>query len=85
MKKFEIGIYSLAEILEDPFSRYIPSFSQKINEMIQMADYADKLGLDLFGVGEHHRLDYAVSSPQVVLSSLRKEQNKLNSLHSHPY
>lgn len=49
-----------------------------------MADYADKLGLDLFGVGEHHRLDYAVSSPQVVLSSIaqRTKQIKLTALTS---
>lgn len=40
---------------------------QRLKELLEEIKLADELGLDVFGVGEHHRPDYAVSSPAVVL------------------
>ena len=37
--------------------------------MIEAAKLADEAGLDVFGIGEHHRLDYASSSPAVMLAA----------------
>lgn len=81
MKKFEFGIYSLADIGMDPFTGKTPSPSQRLEEILQMADLTENLGLDVFGVGEHHRLDYAVSAPPVVLSAIsqRTKHIKLTS------
>ncbi|KAA9021113.1 LLM class flavin-dependent oxidoreductase [Niallia endozanthoxylica] len=67
---FEIGIYTLADIGPDPLTGHTVSAKQRIEEIIQAAQLADELGLDVFGVGEHHRLDYAVSSPAVVLAAI---------------
>jgi len=66
----EIGIYSLADLYPDPLTKKTISAKQRIEEIIKVAKMADEGGLDVFGVGEHHRLDYAVSSPPVILSAI---------------
>jgi alkanesulfonate monooxygenase SsuD/methylene tetrahydromethanopterin reductase-like flavin-dependent oxidoreductase (luciferase family) len=66
----EIGIYSLADLYPDPQTGETISAKQRIEEIIKAAKMADEAGLDVFGVGEHHRLDYAVSSPPVILSAI---------------
>ena len=40
---------------------------QRLRNLMEEIELADRVGLDVFGVGEHHRPDYAVSSPAVVL------------------
>ncbi|WML56633.1 LLM class flavin-dependent oxidoreductase [Neobacillus sp. PS2-9] len=77
----EIGIYTLADLNPNPQTGRTISFKQRIDEIIKAAKMADDAGLDLFGVGEHHRLDYAVSTPAVVLSAISQvtKQIKLTS------
>ncbi|TWD92219.1 hypothetical protein FB550_12031 [Neobacillus bataviensis] len=53
----EIGIYSLADLYPDPLTGKTLKPKQRIAEIIEAAKMADELGLDVFGVGEHHRLD----------------------------
>ncbi|WP_010098370.1 LLM class flavin-dependent oxidoreductase [Ornithinibacillus scapharcae] len=67
---FEIGVYTLADIARNPNTGETVSAKQRVHEIIEAAKLADEVGLDVFGVGEHHRLDYAVSSPQMVLSAI---------------
>ncbi|MGG1396804.1 LLM class flavin-dependent oxidoreductase [Bacillus salipaludis] len=66
----EIGIYTLADLGPHPHTGKTISAHQRLEEIIQAAKMADELGLDVFGVGEHHRLDYAVSAPAIVLSAV---------------
>lgn len=68
--KFEIGVYTLADIGQEPLTGHTVSAKQRLDEIIKAAQLADESGLDVFGVGEHHRLDYAVSSPAVVLAAI---------------
>lgn len=70
---FEIGIYTLADIGQDPHKGQTISPKQRMDEIVQAARLADETGLDVFGVGEHHRLDYVVSSPAVVLAAIARE------------
>ncbi|SER43313.1 Flavin-dependent oxidoreductase, luciferase family (includes alkanesulfonate monooxygenase SsuD and methylene tetrahydromethanopterin reductase) [Gracilibacillus ureilyticus] len=77
MKNLEFGIYTLSELMEDPIGKKTVSPGERLDQIVEMAAYADKLGLDLFGVGEHHRLDYAVSSPQVVLSAIAQKTENI--------
>ncbi len=42
---------------------------QRLQELIEEIRLADQVGLDVFGVGEHHREDYAVSNPEIVLAA----------------
>ncbi|NOU98683.1 LLM class flavin-dependent oxidoreductase [Paenibacillus planticolens] len=73
----EFGIYTLADLRSNPHTGICISARQRLNEIIQAAKMADEAGLDVFGVGEHHRLDYAVSSPQMVLSAISQVTKRI--------
>lgn len=81
---FELGIYTLADMGADPFSGKTLSYKERMDEIVEAAKLADEAGLDIFGLGEHHRLDYVVSSPAVVLTAIAKvtKQIKLTSATS---
>jgi probable LLM family oxidoreductase len=66
----EIGIYTFAELQEDPHDGHMISPQQRMRDLVEEAELADQVGLDVFGVGEHHRPDLIVSSPAVVLASV---------------
>ncbi|MET3698488.1 probable LLM family oxidoreductase [Bacillus oleivorans] len=74
---FEIGIYTLADIGPDPLTGQTISAKQRLDEVVEAAKLADEAGLDVFGVGEHHRLDYAVSTPPVVLAAISQVTKKI--------
>ena len=64
----EFGIYTFGDLAagaSDPTRA-----QQRVNEIIAAARIADEAGIDVFGVGEHHRADFAVSSPSVVLGAI---------------
>jgi probable LLM family oxidoreductase len=57
------------------------SGEQRMQELLEEAELADQLGLDVFAIGEHHRPDFLVSSPAVVLAAIavRTERIRLSS------
>ena len=64
----ELGLYTFVpQALSDAHSGEGPS--ARLRELIEEIELADQLGLDVFGVGEHHRQDFAVSAPAVVLAA----------------
>ncbi|HVS47681.1 MAG TPA: LLM class flavin-dependent oxidoreductase [Candidatus Dormibacteraeota bacterium] len=65
----ELGIYTFAELSVNPGTGAAVSPQQRLSNLMEEIELADQLGLDVFGVGEHHRPDFAVSSPAVVLAS----------------
>jgi probable LLM family oxidoreductase len=77
----EIGIYTFAELQEDPLDGHMISPHERMRDLVEEAALADQVGLDVFGVGEHHRADLIVSSPAVVLASVaeRTEHVRLTS------
>lgn len=66
----EIGLYTLGDLCPDPYTGTTISAHQRMKEIMEAAKLADEAGLDVFGVGEHHRLDYAVSAPPVLLAAI---------------
>ena len=66
----EIGIYTLADIGLNPLTGKTIYVHERVKEIIEAAKLADEVGLDVFGIGEHHRLDYVSSSPAVMLAAL---------------
>ena len=66
----ELGILSLSDIQTNPETRRPLPTGQRLNEIVGYAALADRLGLDVFGLGEHHSLDFAVSSPAVALAAI---------------
>ncbi|MGQ4666865.1 LLM class flavin-dependent oxidoreductase [Metabacillus halosaccharovorans] len=73
----EIGIYTLADIGPNPLTGKTIEGKERVKEIIQAAQLADEAGLDVFGVGEHHRLDYASSSPAVLLAGVAQVTNQI--------
>jgi probable LLM family oxidoreductase len=65
----ELGIYTFAELTPDPDTGRTISASERLRNLVEEMELADQVGLDVFGVGEHHRPDFAVSSPAVVLAA----------------
>ncbi|WP_077212197.1 LLM class flavin-dependent oxidoreductase [Bacillus dakarensis] len=73
----EIGIYTLGDVGTDPLTGKTISARQRIKEIIDAAKLADEAGLDIFGIGEHHRLDFAASSPAVLLAAIAQDTKNL--------
>ena len=65
----EIGLYTFADVARHPTSGTLISPEQRLRDLMEEIELADQVGLDVFGVGEHHRPDYAISSPAVVLAA----------------
>jgi probable LLM family oxidoreductase len=77
----EIGLYTFAELSPDPRTGEAISPQQRVRDLIEEVELADQVGLDVFGVGEHHRPDFVVSSPAVILgaAAVRTERIRLSS------
>lgn len=68
-KTIEIGISSFLEATPDPVTGERISHAERIRRAVEEIVLADQVGLDVYGVGEHHRPDYACSAPAVVLAA----------------
>jgi alkanesulfonate monooxygenase SsuD/methylene tetrahydromethanopterin reductase-like flavin-dependent oxidoreductase (luciferase family) len=66
----ELGILSLSDLQLDPQTGSPTPASRRIDDIVAYGELADRLGLDVFGLGEHHTHDFAVSSPAVVLAAI---------------
>jgi probable LLM family oxidoreductase len=65
----EFGLDTFGDITAGPDGS-LQSHGQVIREVIEQAVLADGLGIEAFGVGEHHRPDFAISAPEVVLAAI---------------
>ena len=65
----ELGLYTFGELTPDVKSGTTISPPQRLRDLCEEIELADQLGLDVFGVGEHHRPDFVVSAPAVVLAA----------------
>jgi len=73
----EIGISTFVETTPDVNTGKTAPHSQRIREVVEEIVLADKVGLDIFGVGEHHRKDYAASSPAVILAAAASQTDRI--------
>src|ERR1700690_499440 len=71
----ELGLATFADLASGVTPR------QRMQDLIEEVELADQLGLDVFGIGEHHRPDFLVSSPAVVLAAtaVKTERIRLSS------
>jgi probable LLM family oxidoreductase len=81
MVAMEIGLFTFAELYPDPGTGRTISPEQRMRHLMDEVELADQLGLDVFGIGEHHRADLIVSSPAVVMAAAaaRTERIRLTS------
>ena len=66
----ELGIYTFAEATANPRGGETISAARRLSDLIEEIELADQVGLDVFGVGEHHRPDFAISAPEVLLAAI---------------
>jgi len=67
--RMEIGISTFLEATPDPSTGVVISHAERLRNAVEEIVAADQAGLDVYGIGEHHRADYAGSSPAVVLAA----------------
>lgn len=68
-KKMEIGISTFLEATKDPKTGEAVNHAERIRNAVEEIELADQVGLDVYGIGEHHRADYAGTAPAVVLAA----------------
>ncbi len=68
-KPFEIGVYSFVELTPDPATGQMLSPTERMSNLMETIELADQVGLDVFGLGEHHRPDFISSSPVTILAA----------------
>ncbi|URN95607.1 MAG: LLM class flavin-dependent oxidoreductase [Candidatus Pristimantibacillus lignocellulolyticus] len=65
----ELGISTFVECNPDPKTGEVITHAERIRQVVEEIVLADQVGLDVYGVGEHHRQDYAASSPATILAA----------------
>ena len=77
----KIGIDSFAALVPDPLTGATPTAAERMNNLLDEIELADRVGLDVFGLGEHHREEYLDSAPAVILAAAaaRTTQIRLSS------
>ena len=78
---FEIGLTSFAEAPPEPIGGKIISHGERLRNVVAEIELADRVGLDVYGLGEHHRIDMAASAPAITLAAAaaRTERIRLSS------
>lgn len=73
----ELGIYTFVEVTPDAVTGEKISGYQRMRNLMEEIALADELGLDVFAVGEHHRAEYLISAPAVVLGAAAERTRKI--------
>jgi probable LLM family oxidoreductase len=73
----ELGIYSFAETTIDPATGVRAGAGERLRDLLEEIALADAVGLDVYGVGEHHRPDFAVATPAVVLAAAAARTSRI--------
>lgn len=73
----EIGVTTFVETTPDVETGKVISHAERIREVVEEIVLADSVGLDVFGVGEHHRQDFAASAPAVVLAAAASQTKRI--------
>jgi probable LLM family oxidoreductase len=68
-KPFEIGLASFVDLNPDPRTGHKLSPAERVKNLLEEIELADQVGLDIYGLGEHHREEYVSSAPEVLLAA----------------
>jgi probable LLM family oxidoreductase len=72
----EFGLDTFGDVTAGPDGARLP-YAQVIRNVVEQAVLADRVGVDAFGLGEHHRDDFAVSAPEVVLAAIASRTERI--------
>ena len=73
----EFGIFSVSDVTRDPTTGYTPSEAERIDAVVQIAQKAEEVGLDVFAIGEHHNPPFFSSSPTTLLAFIAAKTTTL--------
>ncbi|MBR0873236.1 LLM class flavin-dependent oxidoreductase [Bradyrhizobium tropiciagri] len=76
MSELELGLDTFGDVSADTAGEHL-SQASVLRNVVEEAIRADSLGVDFFGVGEHHRDDFAISCPEVVLGAIAARTNRI--------
>src|SRR6202795_3344362 len=65
----QIGVDSFGAVISDPATGLTFSPVQRMQNLLEEIELADQVGLDVFGIGEHHRVEYLDSAPAIILAA----------------
>jgi probable LLM family oxidoreductase len=65
----ELGVYTFVENTPDPATGKMLEPAQRLRDLIEEIELADQVGLEVFGIGEHHRPDFLASTPPMLLAA----------------
>ena len=74
--ELELGLDTFGDVTWDADGRPLPQW-QVLRNVVAEAVLADQVGLDFFGIGEHHREDFSVSAPEVVLAAIAGQTERI--------
>lgn len=69
MTPLSLGLDTFGDVTHGPDGR-LQSMDQTLREVLDQATLADEIGIDFIGLGEHHRADFAISAPEIVLATI---------------
>ena len=72
----EMGLDTFGDVTVDASGRRL-SFGETLRNMVDQAVLADDVGVDFIGIGEHHRADFAVAAPEVVLGAIASRTSRI--------
>ncbi len=73
----ELGITTFAETYPDPQTGELVGHGERLRQVVEEVETAEQVGLTVYGVGEHHRADFAASSPAVVLAAAAARTSRI--------
>ena len=76
-QRYEFGLDTFGDVTAGPDGTPLPH-AQVLRNVVEEAVLADRLGLDFFGIGEHHRHEFAVSAPEVVLGAIAGRTERIH-------
>ena len=77
MQTYEFGLDTFGDVTVDADGATL-SHAQVLRNVVDEGVLADRLGLDFFGIGEHHRHEFAVSAPEVVLGAIAGRTERIH-------
>lgn len=76
MSDVKFGLDTFGDVTVDPEGRHLPH-AQVLRDVVEQGVLADQVGIDAFSVGEHHRDDFAISAPEVVLAAIAARTQRI--------
>jgi probable LLM family oxidoreductase len=76
-QQIELGLDTFGDVTDGADGKPLP-YAQVLRNLVEQAALADEVNIDFIGVGEHHRADFAVSAPEVVLAAMASRTKRIH-------